>query len=294
MKRKGSGRETLPHPFLGPTHLIGQEFRVARFAGSRIVAVALLVFIAAPPALLAAEGGAITTISDRPSYILVGFVGGFVRHTNAHHGPVKIAQQLQQQAPKNAFIRVFENRHRKTALKTILHLLDANRDGVLSDEEKATAHIMLFGQSWGGSAVVLLARELDRIDVPVMLTVQVDSVPKLWQNDEVIPDNVAAAVNFYQPHGIIHGRPQIRAADNSKTRILGNYRLDYKKNPVRCEGYSWFDRYVTPDHMQSECDPHIWSQVEELMRQRMMPQSPGVASTSTPLESVTILDQARQ
>lgn len=260
---------------------MGQEPRVFRFVGSRPLACVLLLLAAAAPALLAAEGG---IISDQhpPSYILVGFVGGFVRHTNAHHGPVKVAHHLQQDSAKGAYIEVFENRHRKTALKTILHKLDANRDGTLSEEEKAAAHIMLFGQSWGASAVVLLARELNRIGVPVMLTVQVDSVAKLWQNDAVIPENVAAAVNFYQPHGIVHGRSEIKAANDSRTRILGNYRFDYKETPVRCEGYSWFDRIITPDHMQSECDPHIWSQVENLMRERMTPEPRSLAANPSP------------
>jgi hypothetical protein len=259
-----------------------QELRVSRFPGLRGLAAALLLLLAAAPALCAAEGGAVTALPNRHSYILVGFVGGFVRHTNPHHGPVKVAHRLQENSPEGAFVEVFENRHRKSALKTITHLLDANQDGVLSNDEKSAAHIMLFGQSWGGSAVVLLARELDRLGVPVMLTVQVDSVPKFWQNDKIIPDNVAAAVNFYQPHGIIHGSPQIKAADDSRTRILGNYRFDYKQAPVRCEGYSWFDRYITPDHMQSECDPHIWTQVESLMRERMTPEPENVASNPRP------------
>jgi hypothetical protein len=232
--------------------------------------------------LRGAEGSAVSVIPTRPSYILVGFVGGFVRHTNSHHGPVKVAHHLQQGSPKDAYVQVFENRHRKAALKTIVRLLDTNQDGVLSEQEKAYAHIMLFGQSWGASAVVLLARELDRIGVPVMLTVQVDSVPKFWQNDKLIPDNVVAAVNFYQPHGIIHGSPEIKAADESKTLILGNYRFDYHQAPVRCEGYSWFDKYVTPDHMQSECDPHIWTQVESLMRQRMEEEPQNVAANPAP------------
>jgi len=252
--------------------MMGQEFRVPRFAGSRILFLALLVSFAGAPMLRGAEGTAVNVAPKSSPYILVGFVGGFVRHTNPHHGPVKVANRLQQDSPKDAYVEVFENRHRKAALKSIVHLLDANHDGVLSDQEKASAHVMLFGQSWGGSAVVLLARELDRIGVPVMLTVQVDSVRKLWQKDGVIPDNVAAAVNFYQPHGIIHGRPEIKAADNTKTRILGNYRFDYHQAAVHCEGYSWFDRYITPDHMQSECDPHIWTQVENLMRERMQPE----------------------
>jgi len=245
---------------------------VPRFAGSRTLPLALLLLGAATPLLFAADGGIGSTPQSSPSYILLGFVGGFVRHTNSHHGPVKVAHKLEQDSPRDAYIRVFENRHRKTAYSTIVHLLDANRDGVLSDTEKSTAHIMLFGQSWGASAVVLLARELDRAGIPVMLTVQVDSVAKFWQKDGVIPDNVAAAVNFYQPHGIVHGRSEIKAADDSKTRILGNYRFDYKQTPVRCEGYSWFDRIITPDHMQSECDPHIWTQVEDMLRNRMEPE----------------------
>ena len=249
-----------------------------RFAGSRVIVLALLLSCATVPALLAADTGAFPPAPNSSPYILVGFVGGFVRHTNAHHGPVLVAQRLRHESPKETHIQVFENRHRKTALKTILQLLDTDHDGSLSEQEKADAHVMLFGQSWGGSAVVLLARELDRMDVPVMLTVQVDSVAKFWQNDEVIPDNVAAAVNFYQPHGLVHGRPEIKAADDSKTRILGNYRFDYHQAPVRCQdGYSWFDRIVTPDHMQSECDPHIWSQVENLMRERLQRESQDLA-----------------
>ena len=98
-----------------------------------------------------------------------------------------------------------------------------------------------------------------------------DSVAKPWQRDEVIPDNVAAAVNFYQPHGFIHGRSEIKADDDSKTEILGNFRFDYQKSPIKCEGTSWFDRAFMGDHMQSECDPRIWSQIDDLIRKRLDP-----------------------
>lgn len=260
---------------------MGKELLVSWFVGFRPLACVILLFSAATPALLATEGGLVTGPQSR-SYILIGFVGGLVRHDNVHHSPVKVAQRLHQNSPPDTYIEVFENRHRRTALKTILHLLDANHDGVLSEDEKAAAHIMLFGHSWGASAVVLLARELNRMGVPVMLTVQVDSVAKPWQNDAVIPENVAAAVNFYQPHGFIHGRSEIKAADDSKTRILGNYRFDYKETPVHCEGYSWFDRNITRDHMQSECDPHIWSQVENLVRERMTPEPRNLAANPAP------------
>ena len=137
-----------------------------------------------------------------------------------HHGPVKLAQRIRQDLPKGDFIQVFENRHRKAAYKSILRLLDSNHDGILSNQEKSRARIILFGHSWGASAVVLLSRELDRAGIPVLLTVQVDSVEKPWQRDKIIPDNVAEAVNFYQPHGLVHGRSLIMAARIRRRRFL--------------------------------------------------------------------------
>jgi hypothetical protein len=219
-----------------------------------------------------------------PTNILIGFVGGFVGHDNQHHGPVQLAKRIRPEVSKDTYVRVFENRRRKDAYDAIVKLLDTNRDGILSAEEKARARIVLFGQSWGASAAVLLARDLRREGVPVLLTVQVDSVAKLWQKDSVIPDNVAEAVNFYQPHGIIHGRARITPADPAKTEILGNYRTDYRKTPVQCPQASWFDRLITPGHMQTECDPHLWSQIENLVRQRL--QSPDTSTNAAAAVSV--------
>jgi hypothetical protein len=247
------------------------------FARVRGLAATLAMF-AAPAAFAAADGTVIAHPQETPSSIVIGFVGGFVHHDNPRHGAVQFAEQLQRTAPKGAYVQVFENRRTKAAYKTILRLLDRDHNGVLSEDEKAQARIILFGQSWGAAAVVLLARQLNRAGIPVLLTVQVDSVAKFWQNDRVIPENVAAAVNFYQTHGIVRGRPEITAADPTRTQILGNYRFDYRQNPVKCEGYSWFDRTFTPSHMQSECDPHIWAEVETLVRQRLEAQPSAVAA----------------
>lgn len=242
---------------------------------TRLVRVRLLLpgFLCCALALpvFAANGAIEAKPSSKINYILVGFAGGFVRHNNPHHGPVQLAQRLRREAPAGTYVEVFENRRRKKAYKTVLRLLDSNHDGNLSEEEKTQAHVILFGHSWGASSVVLLARELDHAGVPVLLTVQVDSVAKPWQQDEVIPDNVAAAVNFYQSHGLIHGRSEIKAEDGTKTQILGNYRFDYREHPVQCEASSWFDRTFTPSHMQSQCDPQIWNRVDDLVRERIEP-----------------------
>src|SRR5262249_29143566 len=210
------------------------------------------------------------------SSIVIGFVGGFVRRDNPHQQPVLLAERIRQNSAKGVYVEVFENRHRRSAYTTILRLLDRDRDGSLSVQEKSQARIGLYGHSWGATAAVLLARELNRVGIPVLLTVQVDSVTKPWQTDGIIPANVAAAVNFYQPHGIIHGRAQIAPADASKTQILGNFRFDYEKQPVACKGISWLDRTFMPSHMQSVCDPSLWTQVENLVRARLEP-APTVA-----------------
>jgi len=254
---------------------------MCRLSAFRCWVAALAIFTATISALAGAINPTVHPSQTAiPSNILIGFVGGFVRHDNPHHGPVQLARRIRPEFPKDTYIRIFENRHRKGAYDTIFHLLDTNRDGILSAEEKLRARIILFGQSWGASAAILLARELRREGIPVLLTVQVDSVAKLWQEDSVIPDNVAAAVNFYQPHGLIHGRSHITAADPAKTEILGNYLTDYKKTPVQCPEASWFDRVFTPGHMQSECDPHLWSQIETLVRERLSPHDTSAAVSS--------------
>ena len=240
-----------------------------RFSLFRASLVILTILAATAPQLSRAVDAVRPQPTVAPSNIVIGFVGGFVRHDNPTQGPVQFAQQMQRTVSKDTYVRVFENRRRKQAYDAILRLLDTNRDGVLSAEEKARARIILFGHSWGASAAVSLARDLQRLGVPVLLTVQVDSVAK-WHNDSVIPANVAEAVNFYQPHGIIRGQTRITAADPDRTAILGNYLVDYRKNPVPCPGASWADHVFIPDHMQSECDPHLWSQIESMVRQRLL------------------------
>jgi hypothetical protein len=102
-----------------------------------------------------------------------------------------------------------------------------------------------------------------------LLTVQVDSVSKVGEVDSVIPPNVARAVNFYQPSGIIHGQGEIRAADTARTQILGNFRFNYEENPVRCNQYPWYDRFFYKTHTEIECDPKVWNQVESLIRSEL-------------------------
>jgi pimeloyl-ACP methyl ester carboxylesterase len=251
--------------------------RWVRFRGLLAGMAALAMFF--PSIAEAGEAPVASFKNSAPSTIVIGFVGGFVNSDNQHHGPVLLANKIRQISPQGTYVRVFENRRRKEAYHVIVKLLDSDHNGVLSAQERDRARIILFGHSWGAAAAVLLARDLRHEGIPVALTVQVDSVAKLWQNDSVIPDNVEQAVNFYQTEGFVHGRREITAADPGKTQILGNYLVDYRKNPVQCPEASWWDRIFTPGHMQSECDPRLWSNIENIVQKTISPM-PAAATVS--------------
>jgi hypothetical protein len=201
--------------------------------------------------------------------IVIGFLGGLVRHDDPVHSTVQLAEKLRKEYPGGVHIETFENRRREDARKTILRLLDTDKNGKPTEEEKMRAHVILYGHSWGASAVVTLAKELQQDKIPVLLTVQVDSVAKGDQDDSVIPANVAEAVNFYQPDGWLHGREAITAADPAHTHILGNFRFSYKEAPIVCKGYPWYGRLLSRSHIEIECDPRVWLQVENLIREQL-------------------------
>jgi hypothetical protein len=180
-----------------------------------------------------------------------------------------MANRLSKDYPEDLQVRVYENHRAHDAGKEIRRLLDTNGDGTLSAAEKGSARIAIYGHSWGASETVSLARELARDGIPVLLTIQVDSVRKPGQNDAWIPANVGQAINFYQSDGVLHGLPQIRAVDTSRTQILGNFKFDYKTKPVSCEGYPWYARLFMKPHIEIESDPAVWQQVESLIRSRL-------------------------
>ena len=227
---------------------------------------ALLALAQTGPAQPAAD-----VASTIPQVIVIGFVGGFIKHDDLIHSEVQLAARLRKDYPTGVDVETFESYRGKAARSKILTLLDINHDGVLTSDEKQNARIIIYGHSWGGSEAVVLARELDKQGIPVLLTIQVDSISKIHQNDAVIPANVAQAANFYQPHGLLHGQPEIRAADSTRTKIIGNFRFDYKASSYKCGEYPWYDRVFVKAHTQIECDPSVWKQAESLIRSNLPP-----------------------
>jgi len=193
------------------------------------------------------------------STLVIGFLGGYERWDDEHRSVRRLALELRRQP--RVFAESIENHNRKLALKLIRRALDANQNGKLDTHEKAAARIILYGQSWGGAAAIDTARDLEKLGIPVLLTVQVDSV---GMYDATIPANVRAAVNFYQHDPLtIQGRSEIHAADPARTAILGNFEESYVSRTVDESNASWPRRVLWGSHNKMELDPAIWTRVEQ-------------------------------
>ena len=191
--------------------------------------------------------------------VVIGFVGGFVRHDDPARGGVQLADRLRSEFGSSVHVEVFENHRREKAREEILQL----------SRQHEQVKVIIYGISWGGSETVTLARELKQDGIPVALTIQVDSVEKIGEHDDVIPANVEEAANFYQVSGLLHGRRKIRAENPDATRIDGNFGFDYSASSLKCQGYPWHQRLFFRTHVQIECDPKIWSQIEALIRSKL-------------------------
>jgi len=151
------------------------------------------------------------------------------------------------------------------ALRDVVGLLDTNCDGTLTEQEKQSARIVIYGHSWGASEAVAFARELGKLGIPVLLTVQIDIVPKPGQSPAEIPSNVERAVNFFQSTGVLRGESRIVAVDPAKTKIIGNFRMNYRKHSVDCGNFPWFVRTFNKPHHEIENDARVWERINFLI-----------------------------
>jgi len=197
--------------------------------------------------------------------IVIGFVGGFVKRNDVKHPEVLFANYLRSRYGSMVHAAVFGNRETKEALELIHENIGANKNGSQALSEHKTVKIILYGHSWGASQVLEFARELEREKIPVSLTIQVDSVRKMGQDDRSVPANVERAVNFYQSKGLTPGRPVIVAANADRTQIVGNFHMTYKHEDINCGNYRWLSRTLNKAHHQIENDPYVWDQIVTLI-----------------------------
>jgi hypothetical protein len=195
--------------------------------------------------------------------LIIGFMGGRESWDNQKRGVRKLALKLRDMNLRGVHIETVENNKRPLAIELIRNAFDRNRDGRLDEGERAKARLIVYGQSFGGAAVVKLARQLDEMGVPVLLTVQVDSVGR---GDKMIPPNVARAANLFQRNGvIIRGEREIRPEDPNRTTIVGNFEFDYSKKKIDLSEVSWLKKLFRSAHTKMDHDPEVWGLVEKMI-----------------------------
>ncbi|HXV59385.1 MAG TPA: hypothetical protein VEK15_01740 [Vicinamibacteria bacterium] len=201
----------------------------------------------------------------RDSCVVIGFLGGRDRWDDAEKGVRRLALDLRYE--RGIYTETFENRRRDVAESFLVGALDADGDDNVGVEEARDRRVVVYGQSFGGAAVVKLAHRLEELEIPILLTVQVDSVGR---NDGTIPANVAHALNLHQTDGLfVEGEKRIRAANSSRTLILGNWRFRYDEPPgsdVALSGVSFWKRLFRVAHAKMDRDPRVWNTVGELVR----------------------------
>ena len=195
--------------------------------------------------------------------LVIGFLGGRERWDHDERSPRKLALKLRSLRIPGLHVETLANRKRALAVTLVERAFDRDQDGALDPGERGSARIVIYGLSFGGAATVKLARDLSERNIPVLLTIQIDSVGR---DDAVIPPNVRRAANFYQTNGlVISGEGPIRAEDPSRTTIIADCRMDYSKRKIDISHVNWFKKLGRVAHSYISYDPQVWSRVEKLI-----------------------------
>ncbi len=195
--------------------------------------------------------------------LILGFMGGRDSWSDERRAVRKLALKLRSMNDRSFQVETVENKERRLAIELIRNAFDRNRDGRFDEEERASARLIIYGHSFGGAAVIKLARELKKMDVPVLLTIQIDSIGR---GDGVVPSNVARAANLFQRNGlIIRGEREIVPEDPARTTIIGNFEFDYEEKKIDLSKDSWLKKIFRVAHTKMEHDPDVWNKVEELI-----------------------------
>jgi hypothetical protein len=200
---------------------------------------------------------------ERGQILILGFMGGREPWNNDDRYVRKLALKLRSMNDPRLCIETVENTKRSLAIELVIRAFDRNQDGHLDQHERSSGRLILYGQSFGGAAVVKLARQLKEMDIPVLLTIQVDSVGR---DDSRIPSNVARAANLFQSNGwFIRGEPEIRAEDPTRTTITGNFKFDYSHGSIDISEVPLTKKAFRVAHTRMEHDPAVWAKVENLI-----------------------------
>lgn len=126
--------------------------------------------------------------------LYLGFVGGLEPPNDKYSGIVQIRQTLQDKEYSDVCAKSFSPYAWTEGRDWLLKYFPTRAGRLTAQELDRAPRVILLGHSMGGWAMLAVARELRSRDIPVELTIQVDSV---GITDHTIPRNVKSAAIFH-------------------------------------------------------------------------------------------------
>jgi hypothetical protein len=180
----------------------------------------------APRPLSAPNFAAVNTVPavvDRDStcrIIYLGFVGALEPADNKYSGVVQIRDTLRGKDFPDVCAKSFSPYVWTDGRDWLLKHFPA-RSGVLTPAElQLSPRVILIGHSMGGWAMLSVARELRSRDIPVELTIQIDSV---GISDFTVPRNVKNGAIFHANDILMFlTTKHVRLEDPTQTKLLAD------------------------------------------------------------------------
>ena len=167
----------------------------------------------------------VITVTNSPhcQIIYLGFVGALEPANNKYSGVVQIRKTLQGRDYSDVCAKSFSPYVWTEGRDWLMEHFPSHPGALTTQELQQAPKVILVGHSMGGWAIMSVARELRSHDIPVELTVQVDSV---GFTDYVIPRNVKSAAIFHANDVLMFiTTKHIRLEDPNHTKIVADIKV---------------------------------------------------------------------
>ena len=156
--------------------------------------------------------------------VYLGFVGALEPSQNKHSGVVQIGETLRGNEYPDVCAKSYSPYVWTEGLEWLLKHFPAHPGALTAGELQHCPKVILVGHSMGGWAMISVARRLRSRDIPVELTIQVDSV---GITDYTIPRNVKTGAIFHARDVLMPlTTKHLRLEDASRTKMLANITVD--------------------------------------------------------------------
>jgi hypothetical protein len=155
--------------------------------------------------------------------IYLGFVGALETSGNKRSGVVQIRDILQTKEYSDVCAKSFSPYSWTDGRDWLLRYFPSHDGPLTSEELQQAPKVILVGHSMGGWAMLSVARELRSRDIPVELTIQVDSV---GITDHTIPRNVKSAAVFHANDVLMFMTTKtVKCEDPNYTKLVADVRV---------------------------------------------------------------------